>query len=388
MSRKFTITTPTNLLRADAEGRVQAQFTAANTSGTPERRLFRAVPLGDAKESWLSLAGESERAFAADGVHQLSVTASVPPGTAAGRYGFRLDCIAASRSGDEIEEGDAVYFDYAGAEAPKKSMAWLWIAAAIVIVLGGAGAWLALRPTEAQAVPPVTATAAETAPTEKVEVADVATSQLYVADAIRKLQAVGFRTTLKFEQSEDVKPGTVTEQSVPPGDRAARGTPIELTVATLDDESMSLADADQQELSAGAVNALRAFFIGQRRVDIPNVMSQQMSAVAAIRMMQISGLRVTLREMQSTTASPGIVVSQQPDPKEEVRVGTPVTVFVAVNRNADLTLSPEEQAHLSQEGANRLTALFQSMQPPPLPGPVMADPVFPRYKILTTTSTQ
>jgi hypothetical protein len=146
MARKFTITTPTNLAQADAQGRVQVQFTVTNTSGMPERRLFRVVPLGDAKESWLSLAGESERSFPPDGVHQISVAANVPPGTPAGRYGFRLDSISATRAGEEIEEGPAVYFDVAAPAPPKKSKAWLWILIAVLALVIAIVLWLLLRP--------------------------------------------------------------------------------------------------------------------------------------------------------------------------------------------------------------------------------------------------
>lgn len=361
MSRKFSITTPTNLPRVDAEGRAQVQFTVTNTSGAPERRLFRAVPLGDAKESWLSLAGESERTFAADGVHQLSVTASVPPGTAAGRYGFRLDCIAATRAGEEIEEGPAVYFDVAAAAPPKKSLAWVWIAAAILLIAGGAGAWLLMRPAEPQPVATATTPAEAPASGEEVEVTDVATAQLDVADAIRKLQAAGFRTKLKFEQTSEARLGSVIAQSVPGSSRAPRGSAVELTVATAEDESMSLAAEDEQDLSASGAQSLREFFLQQRRVDVPDVRVGQADAISAIRILQISGLRVVLRPESYTTARPGVVVAQQPDPKTEVRVGTPVVVFVAVNGEADLTLSPEQQAHLDAAGERHLNNQFSAM---------------------------
>jgi hypothetical protein len=394
MSRKFTITTPTNLARADAEGRVQVQFTVTNTSGAPERRLFRAAPLGDAKESWLSLAGESERAFAADGVHQLSVGALVPPGTAAGRYGFRLDSIAATRAGEEIEEGPAIYFDYAGSEPVKKSKAWIWIAAAIVLlVVGGAVAWLVTgRTDEKQPVAPV-------AQVEQVDVADVATSHLYIAEAMRKLQEAGFTTKLKFEQSEDAKPGSVTAQSPAPNTRATRGSPVELTVASAEEESFDLPNADEQNLSAGTVNALHDFFLQQRRVDVPNMSGPQMQAVGAIRALQIYGLRAILRPEPNTASPPGNVVAQKPDPNTEVRVGTPVTLFVAVNRDADLTLSPEEQAHIGANAESRLSTLFRDMaQPPagapmafvvmtPRPAPMLATPIIATPIIATPVAT-
>lgn len=388
MSRKITITTPTNLSRADAEGRVQVQFTAANTSGAPERRLFRAVPLGDTKESWLALAGESERTFAADGVHQLSVSASVPPGTAAGRYGFRLDGISAQRAGEEVEEGPAVYFDYAGAVKDGPKVPWLWIAAALVLLIAGVGAWLVLRPTEVQANPPVVTT--PTAQAEMVDVADVIAAPMDVADAIRKLQAAGLRTKLKFEENDDVRLGTVLDQSVPANSRAARGSAVELTVATSEEESMSLGEADEQDLSASGAKSLHDFFVAQRRVDVPDVLAG--NAVMAIHNLQMAGLRVTLRGDRAAAALPGIVMSQQPDPRTEVRVGTPVTLFVSVNRDDDLTLSADDQAHISRASDTHLRQLFQSMQPPPPPPPdpgtvFQIDPRILRNLSVTTTHT-
>lgn len=368
MSRKFTITTPTNLSRADAQGRVQVEFTVANTSGAPERRLFRVAPLGDAKETWLSLAGENERAFAADGVHQLSVTAAVPPGTPAGRYGFRLDCIAATRAGEEIEEGPAVYFDVAASKIEPKSKAWIWIAAAVVVLIGGALTWLLTRPTEAKSDP----VAKVNAPADMIEVADVATSQLDAADAIRKLQELGFRTKLKFDQNDDVKVGSVFAQSVPANSRAARGSAIELTVATSEEDSMSLSEADEQDLSASGAQALHEFFLGQQRIDVANVTGRNLKATEAIQLLQVAGFRVVLKGDPQTTATPGTVVSQKPDPNTELRVGTPVTLFVATKGDADLTLSPEEQAHLDPQGQNRLNGLFRAMEPPPAPLAPMA----------------
>jgi hypothetical protein len=355
MPRKFTITTPTNQTRADAEGRAQVQFTVANTSGVPDRRLFRAVPLGDAQAAWLSLAGESERAFAADGVHQISVTATVPPGTPAGRYGFRLDSIAATRVGEEVEEGPAVYFDVAGSAAPKKSMAWLWIVIVAVLVIGGGVTWLMLRPSQPEE--PVAANP-ET-PADLIEVPDVASAQLDVVDAMRRLQDRGFQTKLRFERNEDVKLGSVFVQSVTATHRAPRGSAVELTVATAEEESLPIPASDEKQLSASTANALHDFFVGQRRVLVPDVRAEGIEAAFAARLLQIAGLRAVLKTEVATTARPGQVVSQDPDPGTEVRVGTPVVLYVASKQQIDGILTGREQVHLDDAGVQRVTDLFR-----------------------------
>lgn len=349
MGRKFSITTPTSLSRADAEGHVQVVFTVANASGMPERRLFRAVPLGDAQESWLSLGGAAEREFAAEAVHQISVSAKVPPATSAGRYGFRLDTVSASRSGEDIEEGPAVYFDVAGAAPPKKSMAWLWIVVVLaVLLLGGAGTWLALRPVEAPEV--------VTEPAGTIPVADVATPRLAAADAMRALQDLGFQTKLRFERNDEVKAGSVYEQLPAANTRAASGSAVELTVALAEEDSLKIPEADQKQLSAGTEDALHEFFLRQRRVEVPDLTTNVVDVISAVRMLQISGLNVAIKTNPSATADSGTVVSQQPEAKSEVRVGSTVTIWVA--GDGQVELSEKELAHLTESGAERLHAAF------------------------------
>lgn len=146
MPRKFTITTPAETVRVDAGGRGEMVFTVTNTTSEPQRALLRATPVGATQAEWLSIAGDAERAFAAGGMQQFSVAAHIPPGTAAGRYTYRLDVLAASRAGEDREEGPTVAFEVAATEPPKKaSRAWLWIVLLVLLLIAAVVAFLLLR---------------------------------------------------------------------------------------------------------------------------------------------------------------------------------------------------------------------------------------------------
>ncbi|HEX7150390.1 MAG TPA: hypothetical protein VF618_02805 [Thermoanaerobaculia bacterium] len=150
MSRNFSITTPADAVRAGSDGKGEVVFTVANAGTLPTRGMARVVPLGNTRADWLSIGGESEREFAPGAVQQFTAAARVPAGTPAGRYNFRLDMISARKSGEEYEEGPTVALEVApSAEPAKKSMAWMWILIAVLVVgIGGFVAFMATRDTE------------------------------------------------------------------------------------------------------------------------------------------------------------------------------------------------------------------------------------------------
>lgn len=147
MARTFTITTPAETLRTGPDGRASMVFTITNVSGVPERVLIRPVAVGaTTRAEWFSIAGDAEREFSAGGVQQFTVNASVPQGTPAGRYAWRLDAISARRAGEEREEGPVVSLEVIPSAPPKKSLAWLWIVIALVVLaLAGVVWWLVHR---------------------------------------------------------------------------------------------------------------------------------------------------------------------------------------------------------------------------------------------------
>lgn len=150
MNRKFAITTPSETIRLDSGGQGQAVFTVTNQSGAAERALARVVPLASTQAAWLSLSGAMERDFPSGGVQAFSVSAAVPPGTAAGRYPFRLDIVSARRGSEDHETGPIVSIEVAAAAAkPANSRWWMWVAAAVFVLILGMGAWLVMKPAPA-----------------------------------------------------------------------------------------------------------------------------------------------------------------------------------------------------------------------------------------------
>jgi len=156
MAKSFAVTTTaTDSWKADAQGHAEALFTVTNTTPRPIRGLARAKPLGDTKQQWLSIAGDTERDFAAGATQQFTVSfdaadgaqptpgarpASATPsgggaggGVPAGKYPFRLDVASAQNPDEDFTEGPTVNVEVAAAAQPAKKSFPLWI---IFVILG------------------------------------------------------------------------------------------------------------------------------------------------------------------------------------------------------------------------------------------------------------
>ncbi|MGA7615598.1 MAG: hypothetical protein WBX15_10515, partial [Thermoanaerobaculia bacterium] len=144
--RKFTITTPQESIQLDANGKGEIAFTVTNVSGAPERGMALVVPQAATQAAWLTIAGESDREFAVNGVNQYVVAIELPSGTPAGSYAFRLDVVSARKTGEDHEEGPIVKFAASATAKKPDSRWWIWVAAALVIVVLGVGGYLAFRP--------------------------------------------------------------------------------------------------------------------------------------------------------------------------------------------------------------------------------------------------
>src|SRR6476660_3422523 len=147
-TRIFAITAARETVTLDNQGRAEVSFTASNTGPKSIAGRAKLVPLGSAKAAWLSLEGEQERNFAKGEAHQLTVHIAVPPGTAVGKYSFRLNIISVENPDDEFTEGPSVSFEVkelAPAAPPARKFPW-WIVAiaGVVVVGGGLITWLLL----------------------------------------------------------------------------------------------------------------------------------------------------------------------------------------------------------------------------------------------------
>jgi hypothetical protein len=146
MPNPFSITAATDTIPLDAQGRGSTTFTVSNISGQLRRGRARLVPSDPGHASWLSVEGDAERNFAADGTHQYTVRVAAPPGTAAGSYTFGLDVVSVENPDEEWSQGPKVRFEVAPSQPPKKPFPW-WILAVVaaVLVVGGLIAWLVSR---------------------------------------------------------------------------------------------------------------------------------------------------------------------------------------------------------------------------------------------------
>jgi hypothetical protein len=140
MAKSFSITTPTDALKADAKGHAQAVFTVTNATARPVRGMARARALGDTKREWLSVAGETERDFGGGTTEQFTVNFDAA-GAPAGKYPFRLDVSSALNPDEDFTEGPTVTVEVAGAAAPpppqKKFPLWIvFVILGVVLLVG------------------------------------------------------------------------------------------------------------------------------------------------------------------------------------------------------------------------------------------------------------
>ena len=129
MNRIFAITAASERVSIGGDGSGEITFTVTNSSARPLRGQLRLRPLGPTKGEWLSIAGETERAFSPNATQQVVVKVATPPGVPAGKYQFRLDAISVINPDDDFTEGPTVDLEVKATEAPKKAFPW-WIVAA------------------------------------------------------------------------------------------------------------------------------------------------------------------------------------------------------------------------------------------------------------------
>jgi hypothetical protein len=129
MNRIFAITATSDRVPTGGDGRGEITFTVTNSSARPLRGQLRVRPLGSTRGEWLSVAGETERAFSPNATQQVVIKVAIPPGVPAGKYQFRLDAISVINPDDDFTEGPTVDLEVKATEPPKKAFPW-WIVAA------------------------------------------------------------------------------------------------------------------------------------------------------------------------------------------------------------------------------------------------------------------
>jgi len=242
MQRQFTITTPAQSIRTDANGHAEVVFTVANTSNGPAAGVAKLVPLGATRPEWLVLGGAEERDFPAGAMHQFTVAMNVPADVAEGRYPFRLDIINARKAAEDHAESPIVTVEVpARAAAAKGSRSWMAIAALAVLLVLAAAGYLMFR--EPAPLPVVTATTAtvvtETAATQQPVEAKLVTVPNLISVAVNKaeweLENAGLKPARKDVVDSAATPGTVRMHEPKPGAQVEKGSTVELEVVVKSD---------------------------------------------------------------------------------------------------------------------------------------------------------
>jgi hypothetical protein len=145
MPNPFSITAAADSIRLDSQGRGSTTFTVSNTSGQIRRGRARLVPSDPGHASWLSVDGDAERNFTADGTHQYTVRIAVPQGTPAGRQTFGFDVVSVENPDEEWSQGPKVAFEVPPPPAKKPFPWWIIVVAVAVLVVGGLIFWLLSR---------------------------------------------------------------------------------------------------------------------------------------------------------------------------------------------------------------------------------------------------
>ncbi len=154
MPKIFAITSVQTRLSLDADGRGTATFTITNTSNRSLRARAIPVALQAAQRAWLSIEGEPERNFEAEGTQQFTVRIAVPPGTTPADFSMRLDCAATDNPDEYFAESPVVAFEIPTPKPVKPFPWWLVIAAAVLLLVIGGAIWFLTRGDSPSTVDP------------------------------------------------------------------------------------------------------------------------------------------------------------------------------------------------------------------------------------------
>jgi hypothetical protein len=157
MARYFEISANTATVKLDSQGRGTVQYKVKNVSAVAidGRAVLISLPAnhppsGVVQNGWVKIEPPADRAFEKDRQEIFVVKIEVPQKdrSKAGTYTFRLDAVTVAVP-DRGDEGPAVAFtfDPVPEKKPTPVLGWLIPLVIVLLILGGLGAWFALRST-------------------------------------------------------------------------------------------------------------------------------------------------------------------------------------------------------------------------------------------------
>ena len=138
MPRSFTVNLPpeSRTVYPDANGRAEIAYTVTNGEPVSVRGRIHAVPGAAILPAWLDVLGDAERDFRPGETQQFAIRISIPAGTQAGSFGFRLDAVNVANPQEDFTEGESIAVVWKPAPAEASSHRPWWIAGIAAIFLG------------------------------------------------------------------------------------------------------------------------------------------------------------------------------------------------------------------------------------------------------------
>jgi beta-lactam-binding protein with PASTA domain len=284
-TKNFQIDLPAGMstIKLDSKGCATVQYTVKNVSGLVKdgRAVLLSIPQsnppkGAYENGWIKIDGATDRHFAADQEEVFNVKIAVPPKSAAGSYNFRLDVVDVARTdvGDSARPLQFQVVETAAKPMPK----WPIFAALIALVLigGGVAAWLLTRGV--------------TVPSLAGKTVDEA------VQALANSKLTLDQTKIKEEDSSPENSGKIIDQDPKPGAKAGSGQQIEITTGT-------------------------------RMIRMPILTGHTLAEAQAI--ITQNGLsNSTVTTASSANYAPGVVWAQSPQPGDNTKGGSPVSLKV------------------------------------------------------------
>ncbi|MDB5343437.1 MAG: domain containing protein [Schlesneria sp.] len=124
----FSITPPKQVVLNS--GRGDLVFGVTSLQARPIRGRVTPSSEGTTRATWLSVVGDLEYDVLPNQSQQVVIRVVIPPGTPAGRYGFRLDAVNVADPDDDFAQSDLVEFDVQATPSPVTATQWGAILAA------------------------------------------------------------------------------------------------------------------------------------------------------------------------------------------------------------------------------------------------------------------
>ncbi|HET6214420.1 MAG TPA: PASTA domain-containing protein [Micromonosporaceae bacterium] len=221
MATKWVITTATERITLDDAMHGETTFTVTNPGRGPDRAVFEVVPGEGADSAWFSV-DEPQRRVPGSGSVSYVMKVALPPGAKPGSYTVQGRVYSADSAPEEssvLSGRLAVEVVGAAAPVPKRRPWWLLAVAALVVIVLAVVGWLVFRKEGP----------APTVAPGQVSVPDLSRQSL--GQATTNLDVFGLKVGTVLHQQNPAAGDAVLFQSVAPGAKVAKGTPVDLVVS-------------------------------------------------------------------------------------------------------------------------------------------------------------